>query len=62
MSLLDSVNGTVCDAQQYQQSLSSLTSLNPSITCLTHGQSIGLAVGTFVHLLFFIFLTQQVYS
>jgi len=39
-----SVNGTVCDAQQYQQSLSSLTSLDPSITCLTHGQSIGLAL------------------
>jgi len=44
MLVLDSVNGTVCNAQQYQQSLSSLTSLNPSITCLTHGQSIGLAL------------------
>jgi len=44
MSTPDSVNGTVCDAQQYQQSLSSLTSLDPSITCLTRGQSIGLAL------------------
>ncbi|KAF8274486.1 hypothetical protein EI94DRAFT_1696019 [Lactarius quietus] len=34
------VNGTVCNAQQYTQS--KLT--NPTITCLTHGQSIGLAL------------------
>ena len=40
------VNGTTCNAQQYQQGLLSLESLDPSITCLTHGQSIGLAVGT----------------
>ncbi|KAH9953516.1 hypothetical protein BC827DRAFT_1159194 [Russula dissimulans] len=42
--MLDSVDETVCDAQQYQQSLSSLTSLDPSITCLTRGQSIGLVL------------------
>jgi hypothetical protein len=36
------VNGTVCNAQQYSQSLPS--NPNPSISCLTHGQTIGLAV------------------
>ncbi len=46
MSTLEGVNGTTCDAQQYQQGLLSLESLDPSITCLTRGQSIGLAVGT----------------
>jgi hypothetical protein len=46
MTTLEGVNGTTCDAQQYQQSLSSPTNPNPSITCLTHGQSIGIAVGT----------------
>jgi len=40
------VNGTVCDAQQYKQSLSSRDNPNPTISCLTHGQTIGLAVGT----------------
>jgi len=37
----DGVHGTVCNAQQYQQSL-----LNDphNITCLTHGQSIGLTL------------------
>ncbi len=46
MTTLGGVNGTICDAQQYQQSLLSLTSVNPSISCLTHGQTIGLAVRT----------------
>ncbi|KAI0266783.1 hypothetical protein BC834DRAFT_113145 [Gloeopeniophorella convolvens] len=32
-------NGTVCNAQQFSSSLEA----NPSITCLTHGQTIGLA-------------------
>jgi hypothetical protein len=42
MSASDGVHGTLCNAQQYEQSLSS--NPRPSITCLTHGQSIGLAV------------------
>ena len=49
MSALDDgvwVNGTVCNAQQYNQSLSSRDNPNPTISCLTHGQSIGLAVST----------------
>ena len=48
MSALDDsvwVNGTVCNAQQFNQSLSSSDNPNPTISCLTHGQSIGLAVG-----------------
>lgn len=40
MSASDRVYGTLCDAQEYQQSL--LT--DSTISCLTHGQSIGLAV------------------
>ena len=44
MTTLGDVNGTVCDAQQYQQSLLSFDSSNPSIACLTHGECIGLAV------------------
>ncbi len=39
----EGVNGTVCNAQQYQQFWS-----NGTITCLTHGQSIGLAVSILV--------------
>ena len=49
MSALDDsvwVNGTVCNAQQYNQSLSSRDDPNPTISCLTPGQTIGLAVGT----------------
>jgi hypothetical protein len=46
MSALGGVNGTVCNAEQYQQSLFSYNSPNSSISCLTHGQSIGLAVST----------------
>jgi hypothetical protein len=44
MSGLDGVHGTVCDVRKYQQSLTSETSPNPTITCLTHGQTIGLTV------------------
>jgi len=40
MSASNGVHGTVCDAQQYQQSLL----IDPTISCLTHGQSIGLAL------------------
>jgi len=42
MSAFDGVHGTVCNAQQYQQSL--LTDPHPTISCLTHGQTIGLAL------------------
>ena len=48
MSALDDsvcVNGTVCNAQPFNQFLSSRDNPNPTILCLTHGQSIGLAVG-----------------
>ncbi|KAI0297085.1 hypothetical protein BC826DRAFT_1002120 [Russula brevipes] len=38
MAALEGVNGTVCNVLRYQQSLSSATSLNPSISCLTHGR------------------------
>ncbi|KAI9442154.1 hypothetical protein H4582DRAFT_2072711 [Lactarius indigo] len=42
MSTLDGVHGTVCNERQYQQSL--LTVPHRTISCLTHGQSIGLAL------------------
>ncbi|KAI0305707.1 hypothetical protein B0F90DRAFT_1624778 [Multifurca ochricompacta] len=44
MATLGGVNGTVCNAHQYEQSLPSLINPDPSISCLTHGQSIGLAL------------------
>ncbi len=44
MAALGGVNGTVCNAQQYRQSLQSYGSLSPSISCLTHGEIIGLVV------------------
>ena len=44
MTVLDGVNGTVCNAQQYLQSLQSHDSPSPSISCLTHGECIGLVV------------------
>jgi hypothetical protein len=43
MTALDGVKGTVCNEQQYNQSLE--LNVAPSISCLTHGESIGLAVG-----------------
>ncbi|KAH9978624.1 hypothetical protein BGW80DRAFT_1165386 [Lactifluus volemus] len=43
MSALGGVNGTVCNEQQYQLSLSSPDNPNPPISCLSHGQTIGLA-------------------
>ncbi|KAF8502194.1 hypothetical protein F5888DRAFT_1918902 [Russula emetica] len=46
MTALDGVHGTACNAQQYNQSLQSYNSRNPSISCLTRGDSIGLAVTT----------------
>ncbi|KAI0276620.1 hypothetical protein BGY98DRAFT_934920 [Russula aff. rugulosa BPL654] len=51
MTALDGVNGTVCNAQQYQQSLQSHESSSPSISCLTHGESIGLVVSAEASLL-----------
>ncbi|KAF8502200.1 hypothetical protein F5888DRAFT_1177000 [Russula emetica] len=45
MTALDGVHGTVCNAQQYDQSLQSYNSPGPSISCLTPGDSTGLAVG-----------------
>jgi len=44
MSAPDGVYGTVCNADQYEQSQVSRGSNSPWITCLTHGQSIGLAL------------------
>ncbi|KAN0129789.1 hypothetical protein V8E53_012454 [Lactarius tabidus] len=41
MSASDRVYGTLCNAQQYEQSL--LTD-HPTISCLSHGQTIGLAL------------------
>jgi hypothetical protein len=41
---LDDVNGTVCNALQYQQFLSSKTSDNPTISCLSRGQTVGMTV------------------
>ena len=46
MSGLSGVNGTVCNMQQYQQSL--LTDTYPTISCLTRGQNIGLAVSILI--------------
>ncbi|KAF8274449.1 hypothetical protein EI94DRAFT_1713454 [Lactarius quietus] len=41
----DGVHGTVCTKDQYQSSTNVYPNeTNPSITCLTHGQSIGLTV------------------
>ena len=44
MTALGGVNGTVCNATQYQQSLISQDSRSPSISCLTHWEIIGLVV------------------
>ncbi|KAN0105265.1 hypothetical protein V8E52_011204 [Russula decolorans] len=46
MTALDGVNGTVCNAQQYDQSqeFRNHNYSGPSISCLTHGESIGLAI------------------
>jgi len=45
MSASDGVNGTVCNAQQYSQFIqSSANGANPTISCLSHGESIGLAL------------------
>jgi hypothetical protein len=48
MTALDGVNGTVCNAQRYQQSLQSYDSRSPSISCLTHGDTNGLTVSIYL--------------
>jgi hypothetical protein len=48
MTALGGVNGTVCNAQQYQQSLQSYDSRNPWISCLTRGVTIGLVVSIYL--------------
>jgi hypothetical protein len=47
MTALDGVNGTVCNEQQYIQSVQSQNSRSPSISCLTRGESIGLVVSIY---------------
>ena len=45
MTASDSVYGTACNAQQYDQFIqSSANNSSPNISCLTRGESIGLAV------------------
>ena len=45
MTAYDGVHGTVCNAQQYDQFIqSSASDSSRTITCLTHGETIGLAV------------------
>jgi len=44
MAELNGVNGTTCDAEQYQQFVSSRDSPNPSISCLTRRENIGLVL------------------
>ena len=51
MTALDGVNGTVCNAQQYQQSLQSHDSRSPWISCLTRGESIGVIVSIYKQLI-----------
>ena len=47
MAAYDGVNGTVCDAQQFSEFIqSSADGSDPTISCLTHGETIGLAVST----------------
>ena len=51
MAALGGVNGTVCNAQQYNQSQefrNNATYGGPPISCLTRGESIGLAVSIFI--------------
>jgi hypothetical protein len=51
MATFDSVYGTVCNAEQYNQSqaLNAGDYSGPSISCLTHGETIGLAVSILSH-------------
>ena len=46
MATFDTVDGTVCNAEQYSQSqaFGDGNSIGPSISCLTRGESIGLTV------------------
>ena len=51
MSTSDGVNGTLCDAEQYRHSYNfrNNDSSFPQISCLSHGESIGLAVSILPH-------------
>ncbi|KAH9978625.1 hypothetical protein BGW80DRAFT_1455397 [Lactifluus volemus] len=44
MSTFDGVYGTVCNAQQYMQSIPLVSNPHPSVSCLSRGQCIGLAL------------------
>jgi hypothetical protein len=50
----DGVHGTVCNAQQYEESLLLLSNPEPQISCMTHAENIGLMVST----LFISFVTE----
>jgi hypothetical protein len=45
-TVANTVNGTVCNVEQYGQFLNQGLYNHRNITCLTHGQTIGLAVST----------------
>jgi len=63
MAALDGVNGTVCNALQYQQFLSSQATLDPSIACLSRGQTIGMTVSNpALSILFFKLIPRTVDS
>jgi hypothetical protein len=47
MTTLDGVNGIVCNAQEYQQSLQPHNSHSPWVWCLTRGESFGLFVSIY---------------
>ncbi|KAI0297088.1 hypothetical protein BC826DRAFT_173311 [Russula brevipes] len=55
MAELNGVNGTTCDAEQYQQFVSSRDSPSPSISCLTRRESIGLVLAAEASSLSFVF-------
>jgi hypothetical protein len=60
---LDGVNGTVCNALQYQKFLSSKASNNPTISCLSRGQTIGMTVRNLaLSMLFFKLIPRTVDS
>jgi len=54
MAAPDGVHGTVCNEQQYNLSTPSSYSPNPSISCLTHGETIGLALAAEASLISFV--------
>ena len=48
MTILDGVNGTVCNAQQCRQCRRLYGNRNSKIVCLTHGETVGLTVSTWL--------------